>query len=126
MGGGGFAAEFFRYRGFIKSIGFAGLDVNRVLWAMAEAGAESVAQVVRHQACLAVNDLNRAFGAGRYAETASVAFFFIDMNDVSFHALSPFAQAWQCCLLIVDRILPQTAGGSLDRCQEFAFSRFSS
>jgi hypothetical protein len=52
---------------------------------MADARAEPVAEQIADESRLAVNDLHGAFGAVRNACPAAVAFFFVNMNDGSFH-----------------------------------------
>jgi hypothetical protein len=64
----------------VKSVPFALDNGDRPLGAVTEAGAEAVAEVVRRQPRLAVNDLYGPFGAGWGAEAASVTFILIDLD----------------------------------------------
>jgi hypothetical protein len=67
--------------------GGALLDEDGVLGAVAEAGAETVAEVVGQKSGLAVDDPDRPFGAGGYAEAAAVALVFIYFYDVAIHGV---------------------------------------
>jgi hypothetical protein len=69
----------------IKFISFALDDVKGVFRALADAGAQAVAEIVRHHFGLAVNDPDGAFGAGDNALAAAGAAFFIYLYDLSFH-----------------------------------------
>jgi hypothetical protein len=71
------------HRRFVEILGFALDDLQGVLGAFADAGAQAVAQVVGNHFGLAVDDLQGPFGAGDHAVAASVAAFFIDFNDLS-------------------------------------------
>jgi hypothetical protein len=75
----------------VEFIGFANLDMDGVLGAVAETGAQPIAEIVGYQARLAIDNLNGAFRAGRNTETATVAFVLVDVNDISFHVKSPEA-----------------------------------
>jgi hypothetical protein len=48
---------------------------------MAQAGTQTVTQVVGHNLGLAVYDLNGTFGAVGYALSATIAQFFVDFYD---------------------------------------------
>jgi hypothetical protein len=61
------------------------LDHDRVLRAVAQAGAEAVAVTVVDQAGLPVDDLDRAFRAGRDAEPATVALLFDEPDHGALH-----------------------------------------
>jgi hypothetical protein len=74
---------------FVEGIRIPLLDGNGFPGAVAEAGAEPVAKVVGHKAGLAVHNLDGAFRTGRHAESAAVAFIFIDSDDIPDHMLSP-------------------------------------
>jgi hypothetical protein len=63
-------------------------DGDGIPGAVAETGAESVAEVVCGQPGLAVNDGNGPFGARGDAEPASVAFFFVNLNNFPDHVIS--------------------------------------
>ena len=52
---------------------------------MPEARAEPVAEIFGEQLRLAVDDPDRAFGAGRDAQAAAVAFFLVDGDDFTDH-----------------------------------------
>jgi hypothetical protein len=56
---------------------------------MADAGAEAVAEKVANQARLTINNLQRPFRAIGNTQTATIAFYFIDLNDFSFTHLTP-------------------------------------
>ena len=58
-------------------------DHKRAPRAFAEAGAQAVAVLLRHEPRLAVHDPDGALRAGGDAEPAAVAFFFIDPDDFS-------------------------------------------
>jgi len=80
----GFSYVFF-HGGFIKLIGFAFLDMDGILRTVAKAGTKAVAKIVCRQAGLAINDLDGAFSTCGYTEATTVAFIFVDMNDIPFH-----------------------------------------
>jgi hypothetical protein len=57
-------------------------DAQCTLGAFTQAGAKAIAQLVTDQASLSVNNLQSALDALRDALTATVALFFINLNDV--------------------------------------------
>jgi hypothetical protein len=82
----------FLHRLFIEFIGHPLLDGDGIHGTVSEAGAQAIAQVVGDQPCLAVDDPNGAFGTGRNAEAAAVAFFLIYFYYFSFHRTLPCNQ----------------------------------
>jgi hypothetical protein len=71
----------------IEGIRFPLFDGKGALRALADAGAQAVAENIAHQFGLAVDDFNGFFGAARHAQTAAGALFFIDFDDLAFHTL---------------------------------------
>jgi hypothetical protein len=67
----------------VKVVGFPLLKPDRVHWAVAEARSQSVAEVFRHEPCLAVNDLDGPLRAGRDALAAAVAQVGVDVHNRS-------------------------------------------
>jgi hypothetical protein len=63
------------------------LKADRPRGAVGQAVAESVAEVLSHQLRFAVDHVDRALVAGLRAESASVAFFLVDMDDFAYHFL---------------------------------------
>jgi hypothetical protein len=60
-------------------------DGDGILRAVAETGAETIAEVISREPCLAVDNGDGAFGAGRHAQSATIAFFFVNLNNFSDH-----------------------------------------
>jgi hypothetical protein len=58
--------------------------MESIFGTFSETGAETVAILFRRQAGLAVDNLNSAFRAGRYALPTAVTFFFIDPYNFAF------------------------------------------
>ena len=84
----GFAAnrlEMFHDNRFIELVRFTLFYGNRIDRAVAEAGAETVSEIVGNQPGLAVDNLDRAFGAGRNTEAAAVTLFFINFDHFTNH-----------------------------------------
>jgi hypothetical protein len=73
-------------RFLVEVVRFAFDDVQRVFWAVADAGPESVTKHIPHDLSLAVDDGQSAFGASGYALAAACALVFVYFNDFSFHA----------------------------------------
>jgi hypothetical protein len=69
----------------VELVGIALFDGDGILGTVPQAGAEAVAEVVRDQPGLAVDDLNRPLGTGRHAQPATVAFVFIDSHNFTDH-----------------------------------------
>jgi hypothetical protein len=67
----------------VEGTGLDALDRDRILGAVAEAGPEAVAVDIAHQLRLAIDDLDRALGAGRHAVSAARAFLFVDPDQLS-------------------------------------------
>jgi hypothetical protein len=80
-------AEVFFHGLLVEFGGGALLDEDGVLGAVAEAGAEAVAEVVGEESGLAVDDPDRPFGTSRNAEAAAVALVFVDFYDVAIHGV---------------------------------------
>ena len=80
----------FKHGLFVVSGGFAFGERDCSRRAGGQAIAESVAIIVAKKFCFSVHHADRAFVASRSARSATVTFFFVDMNDFSFHRLSPF------------------------------------
>jgi hypothetical protein len=72
---------------FVEFVGLALDYFDGVLGALAEAGAEPVAEVVGREHSLAVYHLDGPFGAGGDAESATVAFVLVDLNNFPDHYL---------------------------------------
>ena len=63
---------------------------------------KTVAEILPHQLCLAVNDVNRALMARSCAQTAAVALVLVNMNDFADHIFtSRFASFCFCNTIIV-------------------------
>ena len=89
---------------FVIGFGFPFRHGYGASWAIADAGSEAVAKEFAHEACLAVDQLEGAFGAIRHAEPAPVAFFLVDLDYFPpDHVLSPF-------FVIVNWIIPPGSG----------------
>ena len=73
--------EVLLHRVFIEVVGGAFFDVDGVFGAVAEAGAQAVAEVFGEEFGFAVDDLDRSLGAVGGAEAAAVALFLVDVND---------------------------------------------
>ena len=73
------------HRFFVKIIGFTLHHVKRVPGALPETGAQAVAVFFRHQAGLAIDDLDGPLGARRDTLPAAVALFFLDLYDFAFY-----------------------------------------
>jgi hypothetical protein len=78
----GFQVRFHGY--LVELLGFALDDLKRPLGAFAETGAQAVAQVVRDNLGLAVDNLQCALGTGNHAVAAAVAAFLVDLDNLSF------------------------------------------
>jgi len=75
------------HRRGIEGRRFPLFDRDGVAGTLTQAGTESVAVHLAHEARLAVNDLDGTFVAGRNAGAAAVALAFVDVHNVSFHGL---------------------------------------
>jgi hypothetical protein len=67
---------------FIRLAFYYGDGIERTI---SQAGAEAVAEVVGNQARFAVDNLDGTLGTGWHAESAAVAFLFIDFNHFANH-----------------------------------------
>jgi hypothetical protein len=76
-----FRNVFFRGQ-LIESLHLLIHDLERALRAFAEAGPKAVAVFFRYEPCLAIHNLDGALGAGGNAQSATVAFFRIDFDDL--------------------------------------------
>jgi hypothetical protein len=70
---------------FIELVGFALDDPDRVPGAFSQARSQAVAVHLRHQSCLAVNNLKCSLGASRHAQSAPVALLLVDLDDLPHH-----------------------------------------
>jgi len=61
------------------------LDLGDALRAVAQAGAEAIAEEVAHQPRLAVDHLDCPLRAVGYAEAAAVALFMVNLDDFPLH-----------------------------------------
>jgi len=76
--------------GLVELVGVTFGDRDGALGALAQAGAQAVAEVVRQQARLAADDLDGALGAGRHAVAAAVAEVLVDVHDLAHgHGVRP-------------------------------------
>jgi hypothetical protein len=81
--------RFFRFRLFrlnrrrVVSRSFALLERNRSRWTRWQAITHSVAVIVTEQSCLAVNYPDCSLVTGTRAQSATVAFFFVDFDYFS-------------------------------------------
>ncbi len=66
----------------VEVVGVALLDRDGALRALAQAGAQPVAEVVGQQHGLAADDLDGALGAGRHAVATAVAQVLVDVHDL--------------------------------------------
>jgi hypothetical protein len=71
----------------IEIIGIPLDDGDGVLGTVTEAGTETVAEVIGSKSRLAVDDGDGPFGAGRHAQSAAVAFFFVNLDNFSDHGM---------------------------------------
>jgi hypothetical protein len=71
------------YGGFIEFVRFSLDNLYRIPGAVAQAVAQSVAEIVCREPSLAVDYRNRPLGAGGDAEPAAVTFVFVDLNYFS-------------------------------------------
>jgi hypothetical protein len=69
---------------FVERLALPAGDRDGALRAVAETGAETVTVGVADQARGAIDDLDRAFGAGSDAVPAAVAQFLVNLHDVSY------------------------------------------
>jgi hypothetical protein len=70
--------------GFVEFLRLAFDDLERPLGALADAGAETVAEVVRDHLDLTVNDLKGPLCAANHTLAAAVAFLFIYLDNLAF------------------------------------------
>ena len=64
--------------------------------------AKAIAEILPHQFCLAVDDINGTFMAGGCAQAAAVAFFFVNMDDLPNHIYTLLLWVFFCiCILII-------------------------
>jgi hypothetical protein len=103
-----------RFRGmYVKGFN-VGLDNGQgVLGAFSEAGAEAVAVLLGHEPGLSVGNPDGALGAGGDAEAATVAFFFIDPDDFSFHFFLLFSIVCDPNIMQVPEICFDLSQGSV-------------
>ena len=83
---------------FIVCRRFAFDKADRARRADRQAVSETVAVVVAQKLRLAVDHADRALVAGRCTQTAAVAFFSVDFNDLSYHAV--FLHLSNVCFLL--------------------------
>jgi hypothetical protein len=69
----------------IKLLRIALDNGDGILGAVAETGAETIAEIISRELCLAVDNGDGSFGAGRHAHSATVAFFFVNPDNFSDH-----------------------------------------
>jgi hypothetical protein len=77
------------YLAFVVGNGLAFLNGNGPLGAMAQAGAQPIAKEVTDQPCLAFYHLQGPFRTPRHAKPASVALFFINLDNLALHRNPP-------------------------------------
>jgi hypothetical protein len=87
---------------------------------VAEAGPQSVTEVVGDQPGLAVDDLNGAFGAAGNAFAAAVALVFVDFYDFSDHGFHSSMSGYPFFCHRYDANLTDFPSSLLDRDQAFA------
>ena len=68
---------------FVKWSGLPLLNAERASGAAPQAEAGPIAKLIAHHASLAVNQLNRALGTWRHAQTTAIAQLFVDMHYLS-------------------------------------------
>jgi len=78
-------------RHFVELFGLAFDDLKGSGGAFPNAGPQTVAQVVRYDACFVVDNGKRAFRTARDALAAAVTEIFVDLNDFAhnFHRCVP-------------------------------------
>jgi hypothetical protein len=59
-------------------------DSEGIIGAFSQTGSQPIAEFLRNQSGLTVDDLDGSLSAGRDALLATITFFFIDLNDLSF------------------------------------------
>jgi len=96
---------------FVVGCGFAFLDGDRALRAMAEARAQTVATEVADEPSLAVNELDGALWAGGNAVTTAVALLSVYLDDLPFHAVNLALVAVGCIDARQQRTLKRKADG---------------
>ena len=69
----------------VVSGGFPLLKGDRAGRAARQAVTKAIAEILPHQLCLAVDDINSTFVAGGCAQPTAVAFFFVNMDDLPNH-----------------------------------------
>jgi len=69
---------------FVEVFRFSFDDSESILGAFSQTGSQAVTELFRYQPGLPVHDLQRPLGAGRHTQAAAVAFFFVDLDDLSF------------------------------------------
>ncbi len=69
-------------RALVELLSLALYDRDSVLRALAQAVPEAVAEGIRHELRLPADDLDRALLAGWHAQSAAVAFLFVDLDDL--------------------------------------------
>jgi hypothetical protein len=75
---------------FVEIFGFTFLDSDCILRAFTQTRSETVAQVFSKELRFAVNDLEGTFCARRNADTAAIAFLFVNMDNLpQCHAFIP-------------------------------------
>jgi hypothetical protein len=72
-------------RRLIKLLSIPLDDGDGILRAVAETGAETIAEIISREPGLAVDNSDGPFGAGRHAHSAAVAFFFVNLDNFSDH-----------------------------------------
>ena len=64
--------------------------------------AKAIAEILPHQLCFAVDDVNGSLVAGGCAQAAAVAFFFVNMDDLPNHIYTLLLWVFFCiCSLII-------------------------
>ena len=75
----------FLHRCLVVSGSFPFLKGDSTGRAARQAVAKAIAEILPHQLCLAVDDINGTFMAGGCTKSAAVAFFFVNMDDFPNH-----------------------------------------
>jgi len=75
----------FLHRRLVVGRGFPLFKGNGSGGTARQAVAKAIAEILSHQLCLAVDDINGSLVAGGCAQAAAVAFFFVNMDDLPNH-----------------------------------------
>jgi hypothetical protein len=77
-------------RDFVIVIRLTVLNSDRSLWALAEAGAQTVAKTVAYQFGLTIDNLDSAFSAGGHTIAAAIALLFVYVHNLSNRHIDSF------------------------------------